>query len=113
MSSFSEMKTLVLCCISILLVLEVVYINMSGFFDFKDLVGKDRSEQFNAWFYNASDKEKIIPGNSFFHRTNFGSIEVRVEETSLDFVLNNNNGKGIWLNMIRTIKFKHQDFLQH
>ena len=94
------MKTLVLCCISILLVLEVVYINMSGFFDLKDLVGKDRLEQFNTWFYNASDKEKIIPGNSFFHRANFGSIEVRVEETSLSFMLNNKKGKGIWLNMI-------------
>ena len=99
MSSFSEMKTLVLCCISILLVLEVVYINMSGFFDFKDLVGKDRLEQFNAWFYNASDRENIIPGNSFFHRSNFGSIEVRVEATSLKFVLNNKKGKGIRLDL--------------
>ena len=99
MSSFSEMKTLVLCCISILLVLEVVYINMSGFLDFKDLVGKDRVEQFNAWFYIPSDKEKIIPGNSFFHRSNFGSIEVRVETTSLNFVLNNKKGKGIRLDL--------------
>ena len=99
MSSFSEMKTLVLCCISILLVLEVVYINMSGFLDFKDLVGKDRLEQFNAWFYISSDKEKIIPGNSFFHRSNFGSIEVRVETTSLNFVLNNKKGKGIRLDL--------------
>ena len=94
MSSFSKMKTLVLCCISILLVLEVVYINMSGFFDFKDLVCKDRLEQFNAWFYEANDEDLINPGNSFFHRSNFGSIEVRVKETSLSFVLNNKKGKG-------------------
>ena len=100
MSSFSDMKTLVLCCISILLVLEVVYINMSGFFDFKDLVCKDRLEQFNAWFYEASDKKgKIISGKKFFHRSNFGSMEVRIEATSLNFVLNNNNGKGIRLDL--------------
>ena len=99
MSSFSKMKTLVLCCISILLVLEVVYINMSGFFDFKDLVGKDRLEQFNAWFYDASDEEKILLEKSFFHRSNFGSMEVRIEATSLSFVLNNKNGKGIRLDL--------------
>ena len=92
MSSFVEMKTLVFCCISILLVLEVVYINMSGFFDFKDLVVKDRFEQFDAWFYDASDKE--IPENSFKHLSNFGSIEVNIEETGLTFVLNNRKGKG-------------------
>ena len=86
------MRTLVFCCISILLVLEVVYINMSGFFDFKDLVGKDRLEQFDAWFYHASDKE--LTGYSFKHFSKFGSIEVNIEETSLNFVLNNNKRKG-------------------
>ena len=92
MTSFSEMRTLVCCCISILLVLEVVYIKMSGFFDFKDLVGKDQLEQFDSWFHDASDKE--IPENSFTHHSSFGSIEVNIEETGLDFVINNKNGKG-------------------
>ena len=105
MSSLSERRTLLLCFISIFLMLEVVYITKSGFFDLKNLVAK-----YKVWFNDdPSKKVKILPGSKnaerrsrkhrnekiFQHRSNFGSLEVNIEETSLKFVLNNKKGKGI------------------
>ena len=101
MSSFSESRTLILCCISFFLVLEVVYITKSGFFDLKDHVAKYHYERVNAWFND--DPSKNAEGGSrkhmndkiFKHRSKFGLLEVNFEETSLKFVLKNKNGKGI------------------
>ena len=62
-----KMRTAVICLISVLLVSKVYQ----------------------------TTQEEYRRSKSFMHRSNFGSIEVFIEGTSLKFVLNNEKGKGI------------------
>ena len=67
----------------------------------KDHVAKYHYEQLNAWFND--DPSKNAEGGSrkqrndkiFKHRSNFGLLEVNIEDTNLKFVLKNNKGKGM------------------
>ena len=130
MFSFSERRTLVLCCISIFLVLEVVYITKSDFFDLKNHVAKYQFERVNAWFNDDPSKEETVSSGSknaeggsrkqrndtiFKHRSNFALLEVNIEETSLKFVLKNKKGKGIlyFVVLSRWIFFKTTTVVQY
>ena len=64
-----KMRTAVICLISVLLVSKI---------------------------YQTTQAE-YRRSKSLMHRSNFGSIEVFIEGTSLKFVLNNEKGKGIHL----------------
>ena len=62
-----KMRTAVICLISVLLVSKV---------------------------YQTTQQEEYRRSKIVMHKSNFGSIEVFIEGTSLKFVLNNEKGKG-------------------